>query len=191
MRSAHAVVACFEFSFLGQAFELFYQHGSFGHPKRKAGADLFGVESEKLHLFADAAMVALFGFFEHFQVFGQFVFGCESRTVNTLELLVVGIAAVVGSCDTEELVGFDLFGVIDVIASAKVEEIAVLVERDLFAFGDVVEAAKLIVALTELGNHLHGFFAGNFETDEFLVFFDDLLHLDFDAFEVFGSEFML
>ena len=61
----------------------------------------------------------------------------------------------------------------------------------LFAFGDVVETAEFVGGLAEVGEHLGGFFAGNFNAFEALVFFDDLFHFGLDVLEVVDGEFVL
>ncbi len=94
-------------------------------------------------------MVASLGLFEAFEVFGQFLFRGEGGTVDSLKLFILLIAAVIGTSDGEQLECFDLLGVVDVRAGAEIEELAVLVEADLLAFGDVVEAAELVALLAD------------------------------------------
>ena len=53
----------------------------------------------------------------------------------------------VGAGDREQLEGLELRGVAHVGAGAQVDELAVLVERDLLALGDVGEAAELVALL--------------------------------------------
>ena len=97
----------------------------------------------------------------------------------------------VSASDGEKLEGFDLLGVADVGAGAEVDELAVLVEADLLAFGDVVEAAEFVALLADGLDLLDGFFARALDALELLVLLDDLLHLGLDGFEIGGVELLV
>ena len=136
-------------------------------------------------------MVTGLGLLELIKVFGEFFLGRKGRAVDALELFVLFIAAVVGTGDGEELEGFDLLGVADVRTGAEVDEIAVLVEADLLAFGDILEAPEFVAFLAEFLDFLNGFLAGAFDAGELLVLLDDLFHLGLDGFEVGGVELLV
>src|SRR6185436_11768189 len=74
---------------------------------------------------------------------------------------------------------------------AKVHELAILIERNLFALGNVRKTAELVAFLTARHDDLDGLLAGDFLAVERLVFFGDLLHLGFELYEVVGGEFVI
>src|SRR5690606_35809540 len=127
-------------------------YGALRLPEDKALADGL-VDVEEAHLLADAAVVALARFLDLGEVGLELLLRGKRGAVDALELLVLLVAAVVGAGDGEELEGLDLLGVADVRARAEVEELAVAVERDRLAFGDVREAAELVAVLADLGQH--------------------------------------
>jgi hypothetical protein len=81
------------------------------------------------------------------EVVREFLLGGEGGAVDALELLVLLVAAVVGAGDGEELERLQLRRVAHVRAGAEVDELAVLVERNFLALGDVGEAAELVALL--------------------------------------------
>ena len=117
-------------------------------------------------------MVAQLGLLELVEVGGELLLGGEGGAVDALELLVVLVAAVVGAGDGEQLEGLDLLRVADVGAGAQVDELAVLVERDLLALGNVGEPAELVALLADLLDDLRGLLAGDLPADEGLVLVD-------------------
>jgi hypothetical protein len=125
------------------------------------------------------------------EVLGEFLLGGEGGAVDALELLVLFVAAVIGAGDGEELEGLQLRGVAHVRAGAEVHELAVLVEGDFLALGDVGEAAELVALLAALRDDGDGLLAGDFLAQEGLVLVGDLLHLGLELHEVVGGQFVL
>ena len=76
-------------------------------------------------------------------------------------------------------------------ARAQVDELAVLVERDLLALGDVGEPAELVALLAAGPDDLGGLLAGDLPADERLVLVGDLLHLGLDPREVLGRQLVV
>ena len=52
--------------------------------------------------------------------------------------------------------------VVDVGAGAEIAELPVLIERDRFALGDVLEPAELVAFLADLPDQVDRFFAADF-----------------------------
>jgi hypothetical protein len=73
----------------------------------------------------------------------------------------------------------------------KVHEFTVLVERDGFAFRDVVETTEFEGFLAPFLDDLYRLFARDFLPAEGLVLFDDLGHFGLDALEIFRSKFVV
>ena len=82
-------------------------------------------------------------------------------------------------------------------AGAEIDEIAVAIERDRFAFGNVLDDIEL--ELARLGSrtkgakfatfrHVQGFVARDFDALERMVRLDLLLHLRLDLLEILGRD---
>src|SRR6476620_9417481 len=91
-------------------------------------------------------MVALLRFLEHGEVFIELGLVLESGAVNALELWIVLVAFVVGAGDAGELERTDVAGAHDVRAGAEIGELAVAIERDFFALGNVLADVELELA---------------------------------------------
>jgi len=80
-------------------------------------------------------VVAAFGFLQASQVGLSDRPLKRSSAVHALKLGVALVATPVGARKRQHLEGLDLPGAFDVRPGAQVDEVAVLVERDLFASG--------------------------------------------------------
>ena len=190
MRGENLVIALFAELIADKVLQLLANHGAVGRPEDEALADVF-VDDEEFEIFADLAVVAGAGLLDLVEVSGEFFLGGEGGAVDALELFVLLVAAVISTGDGEELEGFDLLAVTDVGAGTQVHELAVLVERDLFALGNVVEAAEFVGFLATGFDDFDGLLAGDLFAAKGLVLFDDHSHLGFDLFEIFGREFVV
>ena len=88
-------------------------------------------------------MVARLRLLDALEVLVERLLRREGGAVDALEHRVALVAAPVRAGDLEQLHRADLPGVLHVRAAAEVDEVAVAEERDLLAFGDVVEAREL------------------------------------------------
>lgn len=116
------VVIGFVMEFMPEFEQVVAQDHSLGMEEREARA--FFVEAEQIELFAQFTMVALFSFFHHLQVFIEFRFLFKSGPVNTLEHLVVFIAALSKRRQRCALEGLDGTGRSAVRAGTEVDEVA-------------------------------------------------------------------
>ena len=69
----------------------------------------------------------------------------------------------------------------------KIDEFAILKKRDLFAFGNVINALQLVGLVDGLIIFL-GFVARLFRKIKGLIFLHHLLHLSLDLFEIFRTK---
>ena len=123
--------------------EILEQSPALGMPEHRAGR--FFLEMEEVELRPQAAMVALFGFFEHGEVSVLvFLFG-PGGAVDALQLLVLLIAAPVGSGNLHQLEDLELARRGDVWATAEIDEIALAVERDFLAVGNGLNQFGLVM----------------------------------------------
>ncbi len=173
-----------------EVLQLLAQDGAVRGPEDEALADVL-VDVEELEVLAQLAVVAELGLLHALDVLGELVLGGEGGAVDALELFVFLVAAVVGARDGEEFEGLHLLGVAHMGAGAEVHELAVFVERDGLALGDVGEAAEFIALLAAGADDGLGLLAGDLFAAEGLVFVDDLLHLGLEAHEVVVGEFVL
>ena len=144
-------------------------------------------EHVQIHFLADLAMVALFGFFEHLQVFVQLGLGGKSGAVNAGEHLVLGVVLPIRAGNAHELEGFQRLGVAQMRTRTHVRVLALGVKADLSIFGQVVNMLNLVflAALLHQGNC---FGAGKNGGLDGQVFLYNLAHLVFDGGQIFNGQ---
>ena len=147
----------------------------------------FVLDVEEVEFLAEAAMVALFRFFEHVEVGGLFVLRGPGRAVDALQHFVLAVAAPVGARHLHELVDLELARRRHVRTAAEVDEVALTIERNRFAFGDGFDQFGLVL-FTHVEEELHGFVARHFDAFDRKVALDDFVHAGFDLLQVFGRE---
>src|SRR5205823_3432914 len=141
-RRPNALIAGKKLGFFGELFQFFRDCSAAREKHRQTWPDVI-VENEKLQLLAELAMVAFLRFLEHGEVVVEFLFRFECRAINALELRVLFIAFVVRARHGRELKRADVPGAHDVWTGAKVNEIAVAIERDLFFGWYVLDNVEL------------------------------------------------
>jgi hypothetical protein len=99
---------------------------------------------EQVVLLAEAAVVALLGFFQHVQVGVEVLLLGPGRAVDALQLLVAVVAAPVGAGHLHQLEDLELGRGRHVRAAAEVDEIAFAVERDLLVGRDGTDQLGLV-----------------------------------------------
>ena len=124
-RRADFVIFRFVMQFIPEFEQRLAENHAFCVEEREARA--FFVEAEQVELLAQFTMVALFRFSQHVQICVQVVFLFKSRAVNTLEHLIVFIAAPVRAGNGQQLEGFDPARRFAVRSCAQIDEIALAV----------------------------------------------------------------
>ena len=173
-----------------EVLQLLADDRAVGRPEDEALADVF-VDVEKLQFLAEFAVVAGLGLLGALEVLREFFLGRKRGAVDALELLVFLVAAVIRAGDGEELEGFQFRGIAHVRAGAEIHELAVLVERNFFALGNVGETAEFVALLAARLDDLDGLLAGDLLAVKALVFIGDLFHLGLELHEVVGGEFVI
>ena len=171
--------------------------GAARQPQRQAGADVV-VEGEELQLLAELAMVALLRLLEHGEVGVQLGLVLEGGAVDALELRVFLVAFVIGAGHVGELERADVAGAHDVRAGAEIDEIAVAIERDLLALGNVLDDIELELARARprapsaasrpRAAQRKASSREHFHALEGVVRLDLLLHLGLDFLEILGRD---
>ena len=152
------------------------------------GTGRFFLEMEQVHLAAQFAVVAFFGFLDLLEVGGEVFFGCPSGAVDALELRAGAVAAPVRAGEALQLEGFaDLAGCCHVRAATHVEPRTLLVNVDRLIFGDGVDHLDL-EGLALLGEVGFGFIARPDFFGEGCVASDNGVHRLFDLGEILGLE---
>ena len=188
VRGIDGSVAALEEFVLHEGLEFGAKHAALGHPKDQAGAHKLR-DGEEAHLLANLAMIALARFLLLLKPGVEIGFVVEGGAVKALELRVLFVAAEIGGGDLEQLEGLHVAGAHHVRAGAKVDELAILIERNRFAFGDVVEALELELLAAFLEERAR-FVAGLDAFVEGLIFLHDLAHFILDSGEVLRREAM-
>ena len=142
---------------------------------------------EEVELRPELAVVALLGLLDHVQVGVELVLLRPRGAIDTLQHLVLRVAAPVGAGELGELEDLELAGRGHVRAAAKVDEIALAVQRDVLArrdrgddlglvvLADALEEVHCLVARPHLAMH------GN-------LALRDLAHALLDRLQVLGGE---
>ena len=159
-------------------------HRPLGQPEDQARAD-GRIDEEQFELLAQHAMVAALGLFDLPQVVFEFLLAEEGRAVEPLQLLARGVAPPVRPGHRQQLEGADGAGAGDVRPAAKIDELALAIERhgrlrrqpSLF---QVLDLQRLAQIAAELDRRL----AVHFDPLERLVFLDDPGHFGLDLREV-------
>ena len=158
-----------------------------GIQKRQARAHI-GREGEQLHLAAQLAMVALFGFLQPLEIGVQFLLVAPGGAIDALQLRVLGVAAPIGAGDLGQLERVaDLGGGAEMRPAAQIVPVAMTIDRDIFIRGNAFDQFGLVV-FADVLEMLHRLVARPDFAPGGPRLFDDLVHLGFDLGQVFGRE---
>ena len=144
-------------------------------------------KSEKFKFLTEFGMVALFSLFKHSKVgFHIRLFG-ESRAVNTGKHFILFVAAPVRARKRSKFKRLDKPCVRKVRSAAKVGKIALLIERNNRAFGQIMNELHL-VRFFIFFHELDGVLAGKFKPFKRQVGFDYFRHFLFYFGKVVNSD---
>ena len=148
-------------------------------PERGARRDV--LEVEEIELRAEPTVVAAARVFEVLEVRVEIRLRVERRPVDAGQLLVVLVAAPVRAGDARQLERLDRLRVLQVRAAAEIDEVALLVERDVALRG--VEELQL-VRLVGRQEALTRFLGSHRAALPVAAFLQLALHLRFDSLQV-------
>ena len=109
------------------------------------------------------------------------------RAVDTGQHLVVGVAAPIGTSHLHQLERLQLAGGRHVGAAAEVDEIALLIERDVLPMRDIGDDLRL-VGLAHVAEEPDGLVARHHRTLHLEVLSRNLLHLCLDLLQILGGK---
>ena len=147
-------------------------------------------QHEQIHFLANLTVVTLLGFFHLCNIFVQLFLTWESRCVNSLQHLPVGVASPVCTCHAHQLVSLDLSGGFHMRSCTQIHEVALLVEGNHGVLRQILNQFHLI-RFVLLFHKFDGFFSRQFKSFQRIVCLYDLLHFLLDLREIFFAELML
>ncbi len=142
-------------------------------------------------------MVALFRFLQHREVLVQFLPGFERGAVNALKLRICFVAFVVRARDGGQLECADVSSAHHVRTGAKIDKIAVAIERNFLVCRNILDDIQLKFAWrgtfaqcrqTALCAERQRFIPRNFAPFERMIRFDFVFHLSLDLFKIVGRD---
>ena len=147
----------------------------------------FFLQVEQVQLLADLAMVALFGFFDTLDVCRQLLLVGPGSAIDALQLLILGIAAPIGTRQLGQLESLEETRVRHMWTAAHVNIFFVVVQTHGGFVGHVFHQAQLVVFATAL-EHIDDFGTRSHLLDDIVVLVDQLLHALLDGSQVVRSE---
>ena len=139
----------------------------------------FLLQMKQIHLAPEAPVIALFSFFQAMEIGLEVLLRRPGGAVNALQHFVVGIAAPIGAGDLGQLEGADAPSGGQMGPAAKIDEIALAVEGDVFIAGNAGNDLGLVV-LAGLLEEFDSLLARPHLAGNFLVAFDDFGHARLD-----------
>ena len=165
--------------------ELVFEHHALGQEEREAGA--FVHHCKQAEFLAELAVVTLFGFLQHVDIFIQIRLFFKSGCIDALEHLVFFAAAPVCARNAHELDIFALARGFKVRTCAEIHKIALTIEANHGVFGQVANEFHLIGLILFL-HEANSLLAGEFETLKRQVFGNYLCNFLFNLRKIFGAE---
>ena len=154
-------------------------------PEHHARRFFLGVEQAKA--LADFTVITLLGFFNTQDISCQLLFISPGRAIDTLQLLVLGIATPVGARQFGQLERFQEARIRDVRPAAHVDVFFMEVQAHGLFVRHVFDQAQLVV-FAPSSKQLNYFSTRRHLLDDVVVFFDQLLHALFDSRHVIRSK---
>ena len=137
------------------------------------------MQGEKIQFLAQLAVVALLSLLQHMQVGVQFLLLLESRAIDALQHLVIGIATPVRAGHALQLDGLDLARGNNMGPGAQIRKLALAIHGNGGIFRQVIDKLHL-VALALFLEEFQGFGAAHFLAGKCQVLLDYLLHFLLD-----------
>ncbi|MCY1292966.1 hypothetical protein D9M70_422090 [compost metagenome] len=145
------------------------------------------LQMEQIQLLADAAVVTLFSFFNALDIGRQLLLVGPGSAIDTLQLLVLRVAAPVGTGNLGQFEGFQEAGVRHVRAATHVHVLLVEVQAHGRFVRHVVDQAQLVFLTASL-EQLDNLGTRSHLLDDVVVLVDQLSHALFDRRHIFRSE---
>jgi hypothetical protein len=143
MRGVDQGIATFDALIAHPLFHDLADHGALGMPEDQTGARYF-LDGKQIELLAQQAVVAPLRLFQAGKVLLQLFGGEECCSIDPLQLRILFVAQPIGAGKAYHLEGLYTASGGHMGAAAKVFELAVAIERYLFArFGEALDEVRL------------------------------------------------
>ena len=185
LRRFDFLIAIVDVHFAHVLLDLLPDGPTFGMPEDQTRR--FILEVEQVQQATQFAMVALLGLLQHVQIGVLLFLLCPRRAVDTLQHLVLRVAAPVGAGQLHQLEDLQLAGGRHVRATTQIGEMALAVERYVLALRDGLDDLGF-VRLTDGLEIGHRLIARQDLALHGLVFFGQFGHFLFDGLQVFRRE---
>ncbi|MNF59181.1 hypothetical protein D3C84_407620 [compost metagenome] len=149
------------------------QGPAIGVPEHHARRFFLGME--QVQALADLAVIALLGLFDTLDIGRQLLLVGPGGAIDPLQLLVLGIAAPIGTGQLGQLEGLEKARVRHVRTTAHVDVFFVIVQTHGLLARHVFDQTQLVVLATG-GEHIDHLGPRGHLLDHVVVFFDQLLH---------------
>ena len=176
------VVTALEMFFTFEIFKYGAQHGPFGMPYGKAGANFIG-KGKQVQLFPQLAMIAALCLLDTVQISFQLFFIGKGRSVDALQHAIFFVASPVGASYGKKLERLYTRSGRQMRTAAKIGKITLTVYRDRI-HTQVVNQLGL-VGFSHIGEHLYCICAGQDLTGNLQVSLSKLGHLCLNTLQVF------
>ncbi|OPZ70559.1 MAG: hypothetical protein BWY83_01583 [bacterium ADurb.Bin478] len=150
MRRIDELIARFQVLLLPKLFDLVADKGALGVPENQTCTDLF-VDAVEIELFAQATMVALFGFFQAQQIVIQLCLFAERNAIDALQHGVFFITQPIGAGHAQQFKVFDGAGGWHMGPATEIDEITFAINARRFVQPlDLLQLVSLAQAFKEL-----------------------------------------
>ena len=146
------------------------------------------LQVEEIHLAADFAVIALFGFLDHGQVGFELFFIGPARAVNALQHFVIAVATPIGTGKFGQLERLSqLAGRGQMRPTAQIFPVALTIDGNCLFAGNIGNDFGLVnlANFAEMGNRFRPI--PNF-SDNRLIAPDNVVHALFDGFQIVQTE---
>ena len=154
------------------------QGPAIGVPEHHARCFFLGME--QVQALADLAVIALLGFFDALDIGRQLLLVSPGGAIDALQLLILGIAAPVGTGQLGQFEGLEKTRARHVRTTAHVNVFFVVVQTHGLLVRHVFDQTQLVVFAAR-GKHIDHLGARSDLLDHVVVFFDQLLHALLDC----------
>ena len=142
---------------------------------------------EEIQFLAEATVITLFGFGQHFKISVLILRRSPGRTVDALQHFVLAVAAPVGTRHLHELKDLEFAGRRHVRSAAEIDEVALTVKRNHFTRRNRFDDFRLIV-FAHILEELHGGVAIHFAAFDRNVLLHEFMHTRFNRRQIFRRE---
>ena len=145
----------------------------------------------QVELLANLAVVTLGRFFQTQQMRVKRFFICPCGTVNTLQHLVVAVAAPVRACGFHQFKVMTKTHIRHVRSTAHVDVLFMMIQARLVIMGDIFIKNGNFISLATLHKGFTRFVPADFLLDDVIILLGELMHTFFERVDIFLGQRMI